>query len=67
MLLDDKKKMLKYTKSLIKLILPVLAKIFIKFKVNRRVINYLSEKSYFSNSEYDFTDIIQSQLKQKKL
>jgi len=59
--------MLKYTKSLIKLILPVLAKIFIKFKVNRRVINYLSEKSYFSNSEYDFTDIIQSQLKQKKL
>ncbi len=59
--------MLKYTKSLIKLILPVLAKIFIKLKVNRRVINYLSEKSYFSNSEYDFTDIIQSQLKQKKL
>ncbi len=62
-----KKKILNLARSIIKLLLPLLSNIFIKFKVNRRVINYLNEKSYFSNNEYDFKEIIQNQLKKKKL
>ena len=60
-----KKKFLNLHRSIIKLLLPLLSNIFIKFKVNRRVINYLNEKSYFSNNEYDFKEIIQNQLKKK--
>ena len=59
------KKILNLARSIIKLLLPLLSNIFIKFKVNRRVINYLNEKSYFSNNEYDFKEIIQNQLKKK--
>ncbi len=62
-----KKKKFKFARSIVKLLLPLLSIILIKFKINRRIINYLNEKSYFSNNDYDFRDIIQNQLKQKKL
>ena len=42
-------------------------KIFIKLKVNRRVINYLQEKSYFSNERYNFSEKLNYLLKNEKL
>ena len=57
----------KISKSLIKLILPIIFKIFIKFKLNRRVINYLNDKSYKSNDRYNFTNLIFSLLKNEKI
>ena len=37
-------------KKLTKIILPVIFKILIKLKLNRRVINFLNDKSYNSNN-----------------
>ena len=55
------------SRSLIKKILPLIFKILLKFKLNRRVINFLNEKSYFSNNYYDFSSIIQSIIKDEKI
>jgi len=57
----------KFYRSVIKIILPIIFKIFISLRVNRRVINYLQEKSYFSNSNHNFSPIIESLLNSKKL
>ena len=57
----------KISKSLIKLILPLIYKILIKFKLNRRVINFLSDKSYRSNDKYNFSDFITKLLKNDKI
>ena len=57
----------KIFRSLIKKILPVIYKILIKFKLNRRVINFLVEKSYFSNEYYDFSSIIKNMIKDNKI
>jgi len=57
----------KISKSLIKLILPFIYKILIKFKLNRRVINFLSDKSYRSNDQYNFTRLISGLLKNEKI
>jgi len=57
----------KISKSLIKLILPLIYKILIKFKLNRRVINFLSDKSYRSNDQYNFTSLISGLLKNEKI
>ena len=54
-------------RSLIKKILPLVFKILLKFKLNRRVINFLNEKSYFSNNNYDFSSIIKSIIKDEKI
>ena len=52
-----KKKFFKFANSLIKIFFYHLClKLFIKLKVNRRVINYLQEKSYFSNERYNFSE-----------
>ena len=53
--------------SIIKILLPVLSKIFITLRVNRRVINHLNEKSTNSNNLYEFSNIINRLLKNKKL
>ena len=63
----SKKLFSKFTRSLAKIILPLLFKILIKLKINRRVINYLNEKSYFSNNIYNFNMIIKDLLKDKKI
>ena len=63
----SKKLFSKFTISLTKIILPLLFKIFIKLKINRRVINYLSEKSYFSNNIHNFNLIIKIFSKDKKI
>ena len=59
--------MMKLGKSFSKLLLPVLHKIFFFFKINRRAINYFSEKGYFANNYQNFENIIQSLLKEKKM
>ena len=58
---------MKLSRSLLKIILPIIFKILIKLKLNRRVINYLNDKSYNSNNYYDFTKIIQNILNDKKI
>jgi FkbM family methyltransferase len=60
-------KIMKLSRSLLKIILPIIFKILIKLKLNRRVINYLNDKSYNSNNYYDFTKIIQNILNDKKI
>ena len=55
------------SRSLIKLILPTIYKILIKFKLNRRVINFLSDRSYESNDQHNFTSIISGLLKNEKI
>ena len=60
-------KIMKLSRSLLKIILPIIFKILIKLRLNRRVINYLNDKSYNSNNYYDFTKIIQNILNDKKI
>ena len=62
-----KKIIMKLPRSLLKIILPVIFKILIKLKLNRRVINFLNDKSYDSNNSYDFTKIIKNILNEKKI
>ena len=62
-----KKRILKLSRSLLKLILPTIFKILIKLKLNRRLINFLNDKSYISNNFYDFTEIIKNILNNKKI
>ena len=61
------KKIYKFFRSLIKIILPIIFKILIKLKLNRRVINYLSEKSYNSNNKYNFNKLIKKLLEDEKI
>ncbi len=57
----------KIFRSLLKLILPIVFKILIKCKSNRRVINFLNEKSYFSNHNHDFSPVIKNMIKNDKI
>ena len=57
----------KISRSFIKLILPIIYKILIKLKLNRRVINFLSDKSYRSNDKHNFTSLISGLLKNEKI
>ena len=50
-----------------KFFFPVLFKLFSLLKINRRAINYLSEKSFFSNNNHDFKSLIHELLKEKKI
>ena len=59
--------MFKFSKSLIKVLLPAIFKILIKLKLNRRVINFLHEKSYNSNNKYNFTPLIEKFLQKNKI
>ena len=59
--------MFKFSKSLIKILLPMLFKILIKLKINRRVINFLHEKSYNSNNKYNFTSLLEMLLEKNKI
>lgn len=61
------KKKFKLGRSILKLILPFIYKLLIFLKLNRRVINYLEEKSYFSNQSHEISFILKDLLKDKKL
>ena len=62
-----KKILLKFNRSIGKLIFPFLAKLFILMRVNRRAINYLSLKSFEANNSYNFIKIIENLLQKEKL
>ena len=62
-----KKKILKLFRSLSKFVLPILFKILINLKLNRRFINFLNEKSYRSNDVYNFNELIKNLLKNEKI
>ena len=62
-----KKIIQRFARSFIKIVLPFFFKILIIFKINRRVINYLNEKSYFSNNKYNFSPLIKKILKDIKI
>ena len=57
----------KIGKSFSKILFPVLFKIFFFFKINRRAINFFSEKSFFANNNHNFVDLINSLIIKKKL
>lgn len=61
------KKFFKFSRSFIKLILPLLYRIFQTLRVNRRVINFLEERSFNSNNVYDFSPSIQKLLSGTKI
>ena len=61
------KKILKFFRSLIKIVLPFTFRLLIKLKLNRRVINFLSEKSYKSNEKNDFEKLIKNLLNGEKI
>jgi FkbM family methyltransferase len=62
-----KNKILKLSRSLLKLILPFIFKILIKLRLNRRVINFLNDKSYNSNNFYNFSNTIKNILNDQKI
>ena len=62
-----KSKILKLSRSLLKLILPAIFGVLIKLKLNRRVINFLNDKSYNSNNVYNFSQIIENILNSEKI
>ena len=62
-----KNKIYKFQRSLAKILLPILFKVLIKLKLNRRVINFLHEESYKSNSKYDFTYLLKDFWRIKRL
>ena len=62
-----KKIIYRLVRSLTKITLPILSKIFIKLRINRRIINYLNSESATSNNSYDFSNIILNLLQNKKL
>ena len=57
----------KFFRSLVKIIIPIISKLFIKLKLNRRVINILTEKSYCSNNDYNFQNLIKNFLNNNKI
>ena len=57
----------KFGKSFSKFLFPILFKLFTLLKINRRAINYLSEKSFFSNNNQNFKNLIHSLLNKKKI
>ena len=62
-----KSKIFKFSISLVKILLPAIFKILIKLKLNRRVINFLHEKSYNSNNKYNFTSLLEKFLEKNKI
>ena len=60
-------KIQKFFRSLLKLLLPIIYKVLITFKLNRRVINFLNEKAYKSNEQHNFKEHIENLLKNNKI
>ncbi len=58
---------MKLSNSILKLFLPLFYWLLLKLKKNRRTINFLSERSYFSNHAHDFTKIINELMKDNKI
>ena len=57
----------KVAKSIAKIILPLISKILIKLRINRRVINFLDNQSFLANNYYNFSNAIKSLIKDEKI
>ena len=57
----------KFGKIFSKFLFPILFKLFFLLRINRRAINYLSDKNFFLNNNHDFRNLIQSLLNEKKI
>jgi|TARA_B100001093_G_scaffold519668_1_gene609746 FkbM family methyltransferase len=57
----------KFGRSFSKIIFPLLFKLFSSLRINRRAINYFSEKGYFLNNKQNFYSLISNLLNQKKI
>ena len=57
----------KLSRSCVKLLLPCFSSLFIKLKVNKRIANYLNDKSFKANNYYNFSDTIEKKLNDKKI
>jgi len=57
----------KISRSIVKLILPYLSFLFIRLKINKRIADYLNDKSFFANNYYNFSNIIEKNLNDKKI
>ncbi len=53
-----KKYICKFIQKIIKILLPLMSYLFINLRINKRVINYLSLKSFSGNDKYNFSTII---------
>jgi FkbM family methyltransferase len=62
-----KKNFFKLSRSITKLFLPFFSLLFIKLKINKRIINYLNDKSFFANNYYNFSDLIKNNLNGEKI
>ena len=62
-----KKILFKLSRSFAKLLLPCFSLLFIKLKVNKRIANYLNDKSSVANNYYNFSNIIKKKLNDKKI
>ena len=57
----------KLSKSVVKLLLPWFSYFFIKLKVNKRIANHLSDRSYIANNYYDFSLLVNKSLNNQKI
>ena len=57
----------KIFRSFLKKILPLIFNIFQFFSVNRRVINFLNDKSFEANNKYNFDQSIKDLLRNSKI
>ena len=57
----------KLGKGFSKFLFPILFKIFFLFKINRRAVNFFSDKGFFANNNQNFSDLIFFLLNQKKI
>mgnify|MGYP006101087901 CR=1 FL=1 len=62
-----KKILFKLSRSFVKLLLPCFSSLFIRLKINKRIANYLNDKSSVANNYYNFSNIIKKKLNDKKI
>ena len=57
----------KFSKSFSKILFPILFQVFYLLRINRRAINFFSDKSFFLNNNQNFIDLISFLLNKKKI
>ena len=62
-----KKKILKISRIIFKKILPAISLLLIKLRLNRRVINFLSNQSDKANDYYDFSNLLNDLNRNEKI
>ena len=62
-----KKILFKLSRSFVKLLLPCFSSLLIKLKVNKRIANYLNDRSFIANNYYNFSNTIEKKLNNRKI